>query len=241
MKFIHSKFLKYILLLFCLFAVSARAQFHEIGIFLGGSNYIGDIGTHRYIDPNSPALGIIYKWNVTDRYSLRGGFTFTKLTENEYRNTDLNRFSRSYKVDNNIQEATVGVEFNFKEFNLHDADFNFTPYLFYGLSYFRYDQYYLTPNGPFIPPKYNNYGKDQEFAIPFILGMKFNPNPLFLIGFEMGARYALTDNLDGSNPQNQFANQMEYKFGNISNNDWYIFMGFTISFTFGDLPCYCKE
>ena len=29
-------------------------------------------------------------------------------------------------------------------------------------------------------------------------------------------------------------------FGN-DNNDWYIFSGITISFTFGDLPCYCKE
>jgi hypothetical protein len=51
----------------------------------------------------------------------------------------------------------------------------------------------------------------------------------------MGARYTLTDNLDGSNPLNKIA------FGNIGNNDWYLFTGLTISFTFGDLPCYCKE
>ncbi|MCH1432775.1 MAG: DUF6089 family protein [Flavobacteriaceae bacterium] len=229
-------FTKSILLFLCVITTSAYSQFHELGLFLGGSNYIGDIGTDRYIDPNSPALGLVYKWNVTDRYSLRGGFTFTKLTETEYNNNDLNRFRRSYKVDNNIQEATVGIEFNFKEFNLHDADFNFTPYLFYGLSYFRYDQYYILPNGQFNPP-----GKDEKIAIPFILGLKLNPNPLFILGFEVGARYAFTDNLDGSNPENQFANELDYKFGNIANNDWYIFMGFTISFTFGDLPCYCKE
>jgi hypothetical protein len=48
----------------------------------------------------------------------------------------------------------------------------------------------------------------------------------------------LTDNLDGSDPIEEF----EFaKFGNIQNNDWYIFSGITISFTFGDLPCYCKE
>ncbi len=234
-------FTKSILLFLCLITTSAYSQFHELGLFLGGSNYIGDIGTDRYIDPNSPALGLVYKWNVTDRYSLRGGFTFTKLTETEYNNSDLNRFRRSYKVDNNIQEATVGIEFNFKEFNLHDADFNFTPYLFYGLSYFRYDQYYILPNGQFNPPTYINYGKDKKIAIPFILGLKLNPNPLFILGFEVGVRYAFTDNLDGSNPENQFANELDYKFGNIANNDWYIFMGFTISFTFGDLPCYCKE
>ena len=57
----------------------------------------------------------------------------------------------------------------------------------------------------------------------------------------MGARYTLTDNLDGSNPENEFDDLPTYKFGNISNNDWYIFTGLTISFTFGDLPCYCKD
>ena len=217
------------------------AQFHEVGLFLGGSNYIGDIGTDRYIDPNSPAIGLLYKWNVTNRYSLRGGFTLTKLVETEYNNSDINRFNRSYKVDNSIQEALVGIEVNFKEFNLHDADFNFTPYFFYGISYFRYEQYFITLTGRFSPPTYNNYGKDEKIAVPFTLGVKLNPNPLFIIGFELGARYTLTDNLDGSNPENEYANELGYKFGNVANNDWYIFMGFTISFTFGDLPCYCKE
>ena len=78
-------------------------------------------------------------------------------------------------------------------------------------------------------------------GFPIILGVKFTPNPLWVIGLEMGARYTLTDNLDGSNPENQFSNNPGYQFGNIGNKDWYVFTGLTISFTFGDLPCYCKE
>ena len=31
------------------------------------------------------------------------------------------------------------------------------------------------------------------------------------------------------------------KFGNIRNKDWYTFSGITISYTFGRIPCYCKE
>jgi len=228
--------------LVCFFiATIASAQFHEIGIFLGGSNYIGDVGTDRYWDPNEFAYGLVYKWNVTERYSIRGGITLTKLKENEYNNSDINRFRRSYKIENPLQEIAGGIEINFKEFNLHDPDLSFTPYIFYGLSYFRFDQYYLTPNGPIDPPTYNNYGKDEKTAIPVILGLKVNPNPFFVLAFEVGARYALTDNLDGSNPENEFADNLGYKFGNIANNDWYIFTGLTISFTFGDLPCYCKE
>ena len=182
---------KFSILFFFFFLSYVTAQFHELGAFIGGSNYVGDIGTNKYIHPNSPAFGIIYKWNATDRYSLRAGVSVSNIKENEFRNDDLNRFSRSLKLEkNSIQEAMVGVEI---------------------------------------------------IAIPFILGFKLNPNPLFVIGVEMGARYTLTDNLDGSNPENEFADVPTYKFGNISNNDWYIFTGLTISFTFGDLPCYCKD
>ena len=226
----------------CFFlATVASAQFHEVGVFLGGSNYVGDVGSHRYLDPNAFAYGVVYKWNVTDRYSLRGGFILTNLMENEYRNNDLNRFSRSYKVENSLQEVTAGIEINFSEFNLHAPEMSFTPYIFYGLSYFRYDQFYLTPDGPFNPPLRNDYGKDEEIAIPLNVGVKINPNPFFVLGFEVGVRYTFTDNLDGSNPENEFADNPAYKFGHIGNNDWYIFTGLTISFTFGDLPCYCKE
>ena len=234
-------FLKSVVICLCILTSKTYAQFHEIGLFLGGSNYIGDIGTDQYINPTAPAFGLVYKWNLTERYSLRGGLTLSKLKEKETNNQDLNRFNRAYSFDNLIQEANVGIEFNFKEFNLHDADFNFTPYISYGLSYFQYDQYFITPNGPGGNPVYTNFGKDQEFAIPIILGLKLNPNPFLILGFEFGARYSLTDNLDGSNPGNQYINEVDLKFGNINNNDWYLFMGFTISFTFGDLPCYCKE
>tara|TARA_A100001015_G_scaffold285523_1_gene353125 strand:- start:1827 stop:2534 length:708 start_codon:yes stop_codon:yes gene_type:complete len=232
---------KVFFIFYFLIAAIATAQFHEIGIFLGGSNYIGDVGTDRYLDPNELAYGIVYKWNVTDRYSFRGGITFAKLRENEFNNRDINRFRRSYKVENRIQEFAGGIEINFKKFNLHDPKTSFTPYVFYGLSYFRFDQFYISPNGPTVPPTYNNFGKDEELAIPLILGIKINPNPFFVLSFEIGTRYTLTDNLDGSNPQNQFAGNLNYKFGNVANNDWYIFTGITISFTFGDLPCYCKE
>ncbi len=234
------KKINYFIIIF-FFTHLIKAQFHEIGIFLGGSNYIGDVGSHQYLDPNEFAYGILYRWNITDRYSLRGGFTLTTLNENEYRNNDINRFRRSYKISNSIEEAAAGIEINFKEFNLHDPVLSFTPYIFYGIGYFRYDQFFIEPGNSSVEPVYNNYGKDRKIAIPISVGFKFNPNPFFVLGFEVGARYALTDNLDGSNPENQYANNLNYKFGNINNNDWYIFTGFTISFTFGDLPCYCKE
>ena len=46
---------------------------------------------------------------------MRGGFTLTTLNENEYRNNDINRFRRSYKISNSIEEVAAGIEINFKE------------------------------------------------------------------------------------------------------------------------------
>jgi hypothetical protein len=53
-----------------------------------------------------------------------------------------------------------------------------------------------------------------------------------VLALETGARYTLTDNIDGSFNQ---------KFGNINNNDWYVFTGATLTYTFGTKPCYCAE
>jgi hypothetical protein len=43
------------------------------------------------------------------------------------------------------------------------------------------------------------------------------------MALEMGARYTLTDNLDGSNPKKESLKSSQ--FGNINNNDWYVFQG----------------
>ena len=58
---------------------------------------------------------------------------------------------------------------------------------------------------------------------------------------ETGIRYSFTDNLDGSNPIGQYENNPTLKHGSIYNKDWYVFTGFTFSYTFGQIPCYCKE
>jgi hypothetical protein len=69
------------------------------------------------------------------------------------------------------------------------------------------------------------------------LGIKSNITPHIIIGLEVGARYTFTDNLDGSNPKDGTL----LKFGNINNNDWYVFSGLTLTYTFGNKPCYCVE
>ncbi len=208
-----------------------NAQIHEVGIFAGGSNYIGDIGPTNYINPNKLALGIVYKWNKSTRHSWRASFVQSTLRGNDARSDVPSRYLRGYQFKNTVQELSAGLEFNFFDFDLHDLKRQVTPYVFTGLNYFRYDYQYFINGGT----EYDK--KEFALAIPMVVGVKSNITPKFVIGLEVGARYTFTDNIDASNPDLPNA----FKFGNINNKDWYVFSLLSLTYTFGNNPCFCPE
>ena len=215
------------------------SQIHEMGMFLGGSNTISDLGSTHFIYANSPAFGLIYKWNLTTRYALRASFITSKLKSSDYYANDLSRFNRFFEVNNKVFEFSAGMEVNFFNFDLHNQDREFSPYFFTGINYFQY-QLFTIRNG-LSSIDVNKYDSALEFSIPAIVGIKFSINNSFVLSFETGIRYSLTDNIDGSNPIGQFENDIQVKHGDLYNNDWYVFTGIALSYTFGRQPCYCKE
>ena len=92
------------------------SQIHEMGMFLGGSNTISDIGSTHFIYANSPAFGLIYKWNLTTRYALRASFITSTLKSSDYYAKDLSRFNRFFEVNNKVFEFSAGMEVNFFDF-----------------------------------------------------------------------------------------------------------------------------
>lgn len=221
------------LFLFLLLSTSMYCQIHEIGIFAGGSNYIGDIGPTTYIAPNNLALGLLYKWNKSPRHAYRISYTQSKLTSNDLDSNEASRSQRGYDFENNIKELSLGLEFNFFDFNLHEFGKKTTPYVYSGISYTRYSSLF------FINSEMKTDSRTGTLGIPMIVGIKSKLNRRFIIGLEVGARFTFVDDFDGSLPKNQNLNQL--KFGNINNNDWYVFSGVTLTYTFGEKPCYCID
>ena len=207
-----------------------QAQIHEIGVFLGGSNYIGDVGPTTYIAPNEPAFGLLYKWNKSPRHSYRFSYTQSEITSNDLNSKETSRNQRNYRFENDLKEVSLGLEFNFFDFNLHESSTKFTPYVASGLNYFL-AKYKLT-NAKADLTVEGRTERRKSIAIPMIVGIKSKITPSFVLALETGARYTLTDNIDGSFNQD---------FGNINNNDWYVFSGVTLTYTFGDKACYCAE
>ena len=226
---------KILVLFFCLiFQNILTAQIHEIGVFLGGSNFIGDVGKTNYVSPNEIAFGILYKWNKSPRHSYRFSYTQSTISGNDADSDVPGRVQRGYKFKNNIKEFSAGLEFDFFDFNLHEElKRKITPYVYSGLAYFAYDELFVV-NGE-TKKDYTS----STFAIPMIVGIKGKFFENIILGFEVGTRYTFTDNLDGSLPKN--SNLESLKFGNLNSKDWYVFTGFTITYTFGDKPCYCKD
>lgn len=225
------KFLFYTIALFLSF--NSQAQIHEIGIFAGGINYIGDVGPTNYIAPNNIAFGALYKWNRSKRHSYRFSYTQGKVESNDLNSDAPNRNLRGFKIKNNVKEFSVGLEFNFLDFDLHQSDFAFSPYVYSGLSTFIYNETFVINKESKID--YQHY----SFAIPMTVGIKTKIAQQLVLGMEVGARYTFTDNLDGSNPKNK--NFETLKFGNLNSNDWYVFSGITLTYTFGKNPCFCAD
>ena len=216
----------------CFFTLpTIHAQIHEIGVFLGGSNYVGDVGSTTYIAPNEPAFGILYKWNKSPRHAYRFSYTQSQISGNDGDSKEPGRYNRGYEFTNDIKELSAGLEFNFFDFNLHLERSKFTPYVYTGLSYFMYDNLYI------VSGETHENNSKSTIAIPMTLGVKTSFATNFVLGLEVGARYTFTDNIDGSNPSDSNLP----KFGNLNNNDWYVFSGITLTYTFGEKPCYCAE
>lgn len=207
-----------------------NAQTYEIGLFAGGTNNIGDVGRTNFILPSGPAYGALFKWNKSKRYAFRASIFKGNFTADDTKSSMPSREQRGYRVENSILEYSLGIEFNFVEYNLHKLGPAFTPYLYTGLTYFRYDFNYIDA----LQVQDINQ-KDGSFAIPMTVGAKYRLSQVLILGAEIGARYTFTDNLDASNPEG--SNFEQFRFGNILSDDWYVFSGITLTYTFGRKPC----
>jgi Domain of unknown function (DUF6089) len=211
-----------------------HSQTYEVGGFLGGSNFIGDVGKTTYIAPNNLAFGGIFKWNRSERHSFRGSIIVSEISGDDTDSSEKRRQQRGYSFNNTITEFSAGLEFNFWEFNLHSGYPQSTPYLYTGLTYFTYKALYR--RGTTIV----DYDSAGTVAIPMVIGLKTTLGTQFILGFEIGARYTFTDGLDGSNPVGSLSSEEGLTFGNTNSDDWYVFTGVTLTFSFGRRPCYCN-
>lgn len=242
---------QFFLLLFILIFQDLNGQNNEIGVFFGGTNYIGDVGPTTYINPlnkqnytkDKPGrtdyvVGILYKKNLSNRLAGRFGFNIAKIHSSDYWSGSSNyRKQRGKWFSNKIEELNLSLEFNFNDYDTTSDEFQHTFYIRSGISYFRFDDLFY-PEGI---NKAQSFAKHNTFSIPISVGYKIKPLKSFALGFEITANQSFTENLDGSFPKRfkDYELYSQKSFGGNLSQDWYVFTGFTLTYIFGNYECYC--
>lgn len=223
--------LRFILLCLIVPIIFVHAQYREIGLFIGGTNYIGEVGKTTFFEPSlkSPSATLFYKSNFSPRFAFRVELGLSSIRGIDSISLEPLRKERANSFTNSINHTSAILEVNYFEMDLSDFKTSWSPYLFAGLSYLKYrDLYY-----PIRESVANYQNNDFSFAIPMGFGVKTRLGTNFLLGFEIKALYTLSDNLDGSFPT--FVDEIDQQpaFGNSLSNDWIIFSGFSLSYSFG--------
>ncbi len=256
-----------ILLMICGFTSINAQQTNEIGVFLGGSYYLGELNSTGHLNSlTRPAMGIVFRHNRGYRVSFAGSVLFGSVQGIDARTSSFEQQQRNLSFRSRIYELAGRTEFNFIEYKIGDDRHQFTPFLFLGLSVFNfnpkasYDNQWVALQPLRTEAQAKGYLRTQ-IAIPFGAGFKMNLAKRIGLVIEWGMRKTFTDYLDDvstvyANPADLAINgpaavalgDRSYgvtdntgrQRGNPRNKDWYCFTGLTLTFQLTDKPKSCS-
>lgn len=220
---------KILLLIFISISSISLGQQYEVGIFIGGSNYVGDIGRTAYVYPNKIAGALIFKYNWNPRIALRATYSYLPIQGNDGEADTDYRIDRALKFSNTINELAVGIEYNFFEYDISADDKTWTPYILLELAVFNYKHVVSEPQ-----PNQYEYNTKSSASIPFGVGLKSKLMGPIAFSVETKFRYTFEDDLDYASNKIPSLN-----FGG-NGRDWYMFTGISLVYTFGRPACYTK-
>uniref|UniRef100_UPI0039A692D3 type IX secretion system protein PorG n=1 Tax=Ornithobacterium rhinotracheale TaxID=28251 RepID=UPI0039A692D3 len=236
-------------------------QRHELGVFLGGANAISDIGRTDYINPlpkkvngsfKVPAtFGLIYRRNLNPQQSLRFGLTYASLADSDLLAAENYRNRRGASYTSSILEFSALYEYNFFPINTEQRTAQ-SPYIFGGLAAFGHPRLKYKYESGKLESKENE--SQVSMSIPFGVGYKVKFNWNWVLGAEIGFRPTFVNNLDlawaeesdvegfdklGDTEKTSAEELISKRQLGTPKNDWYVFTGFTLTYTFGRPACFC--
>jgi hypothetical protein len=203
-----------------------HAQFQEIQIGIGSSNYYGDLNTTKknvlqpitehnaFIINASYSLG--YRYHFDEFYSIGAQFNIMSLSGYDsdnyskgFENVGYYRYLRNLSFYTDLYE--ISTQLTYEPLRDEKRWFNFkwfpSPYVSAGIGLFHYNprtmyngkEYELQPlgtEGQGLPGQQDKYSLTQV-SFPVTLGLKvYNPNRRFAISMDFSYRLTTTDYLD---------------------------------------------
>jgi hypothetical protein len=189
---------------------AAFSQGIEVGLFLGGSNYFGDLSNDGVmLDKTHPAAAIIGRYNLGEKWAAKGFVGYGQISGDDKNANTAVKKSRNLSFYSNVIEVSAQLEYNLIRNNYrYTQTRKVIPYLFAGIGIFNYnpktklmgEEVELMPLGT-EGQGTTTYNDRQKYAltqicIPLGIGFKKRIGKRVSIGLELGTRYTYTNYLD---------------------------------------------
>jgi len=188
----------------------------EIGGFVGGSYYLGDLNPTGVFKSPRYSLAAVYRFNINPRYVIKVPASWIALSATDNNITHIWLHTQTFSV--NVIDISPQFEFNFLPLKFAEGKKYFTTYVSSGIGF-------MTAFGSQTSSKVN---------IPMALGCRLTLGKAYSVGLEWNLRKLFSDNLDkqlniGSNGSSSL----------FHNNDWYYFVGafFSVRLFSNEIDC----
>lgn len=170
-----------------LLSFSLKAQYSEVGLFVGGTNFIGDVGDYGFHLPKGPAAGIFYRYSFNDHWALRVQGNYGQITNGDSLSDFAERINRNLSFRSEIWEGNVMLEFNFLPFD-PGTKFRHTPYVMGGFGMFTFNPKTEYQGNWYELRELGTEGQNTRGS-----GQGFYPSASSFFIFGMGYKWALGD------------------------------------------------
>ncbi len=199
------------LLIVLLLTISSpiNAQYYELGVFGGFSNYQGDLAPFAFNPAETHlASGIFAKYNFNKFFAVKASYYSGALSGNDNLYDQPFRFKRNLHFETSINEVALMGEMNITGFQPHRHKNLLSPYIFAGIGLFHFNpKAYFEGNWVELQPLGTEgqgtsaYPERKPYALtqinmPLGIGFKGNIPRNWNIGIELGWRKTFTDYID---------------------------------------------
>lgn len=239
--------------------LSLSAQL-EVGLFGGGSFYMGDMNPNIPFYKTNPAYGFLARYNFNSRWAAKLSVYQGKIEGDDASLEFLPE--RALTFESGIDELAGTFEFHFLDYYNGSMREYWTPYIFGGLALLHHtperNESDLRDYGTEGQNYSNNLDEPREeysyyvISIPFGIGVKYSFSKKINASLEWGMRKAFSDYLDDvSQTYYQYGSQVQpgdsdyddvvqsdpnlnhdpkMQRGYSKTNDWYSFAGLTLTY-----------
>ncbi len=209
----------------------------ELGIFAGGSYYMGDLNPMKQFHCTHPAVGGVARYTFTDRLAAKANVIYGKISGDYPWSGDVYVGDvTDYHFERGLIDIAAMGEFNFRSYDhMFQKDHSrFTPYLTVGVGATSYKRYK------------NDKDTERVFVIslPFGFGAKYKATQWLRVGLEWTLRKTFADDLDSYGALETFDPSDPYGFADkrlFHNNDWYSFAGVTLTLSMWPRKLACND